>query len=268
MLGLSIMIRSAPAPSVIPLCRMDEGDPCLHCTVRHLAVCAALNEQEMQALQQITLAKAVPNGARIARMGETRNHVYTVTEGALRLVRTLADGRRQVSGFVLPGDYLGLGSTGSHRFDVEAIVDSRVCRAPFLQMQELCQHYPHMEHKLLQRACEALDMAQDNALALARLQPLERLADFLLRLAAREAILGQASSHIWLPMGRSDIADHLGLTVETVSRTFSRLRQQEIISMPHLNKVEVLNFCGLQKLACEGSNTSTANSASASSKGA
>jgi len=261
------MIHSAPAPSVIPMCRSDEGDPCLHCQVRHLSVCSALNEQEMQALQQITLTRALPTGARIARMGEARHHVFTVTEGALRLVRTLADGRRQVSGFVLPGDYLGLGSTSNHRFDVEAIVDSRICRAPFLQMQELCQHYPHLEHKLLQRACEALDMAQDNALALARLQPLERLADFLLRLAAREAMLGQVSSHIWLPMGRGDIADHLGLTVETVSRTFSRLRQQEIIAMPHLNKVEVLDFGSLQRLACESTNGCPQTGATTGSKG-
>jgi len=245
-------------------CRIDDGDPCLHCTVRHLSVCSALNDEEMQALQHITLSRTLSSGARIARMGEVRNHVYTVTEGALRLVRTLADGRRQVSGFVLPGDYLGLGSTGNHRFDVEAIVDSQVCRVSFAHMQELCQQYPHLEQKLLQRACAALDMAQDNALALARLQPVERLADFLLRLAAREAVLGQVSNRIWLPMGRGDIADHLGLTVETVSRTFTRLRQQEMIALPHLNMVEVLDFSGLQRLACENTSGSPQHSISSS----
>jgi len=259
------MLRPVPVSrtsSATPACRAEEADPCLHCTVRHLSVCSALNDEEMHALKHITLSRAVPSGARIARMGEMRNHVYTVTEGALRLVRTLADGRRQVSGFVLPGDYLGLGSTSKHRFDVEAIVDSCVCRAPYVQMQELCQRYPQLEQKLRQRACEALDMAQDNALALARLQPLERLADFLLRLAAREAVLGQVSNRIWLPMGRGDIADHLGLTVETVSRTFTRLRQQEMIALPHLNTVEILDFSGLQRLACEHSSTHAEHSVS------
>lgn len=86
-------------------------------------------------------------------------------------------------------------------------------------------------------------------MALARLQPPERLADFLLRLAAREAMLGQVGNRVALPMGRGDIADHLGLTMETVSRTFTKLRQQGLIALPHLNVVEILDFTGLQRLA-------------------
>jgi CRP/FNR family transcriptional regulator len=120
-------------------------------------------------------------------------------------------------------------------------------------MRDLRQHHPHLERKLLQRACQELDAAQDNALALARLQPPERLADFLLRLAAREATLaGHSSNRVSLPMGRGDIADHLGLTMETVSRTFTKLRQQGLIALPHLNVVEILDFAELQKLANDG----------------
>jgi len=249
------MIRSnsvSRAPTVVPMTRACSSEsPCLQCAVRHLSVCSALADEEMRALERITISRIVGNGARLARMGEVRNHVYTITEGALRLVRTLPDGRRQVSGFMLPGDYLGLSGSGCHRFDVEAIADSRVCRVSAQQMRELCKNYPSLEYKLLQRACQELDTAQDNALALARLQPPERLADFLLRLAARETMLGQVSNRIWLPMGRGDIADHLGLTVETVSRTFTRLRQQSLISLPHLSMVEILDFTGLQKLAGE-----------------
>src|SRR5690606_38859546 len=160
----------------------------------HLSVCSALSCDEVQALEQITTSMPVPMGATLARSGEPRAYVYTVTEGALRLVRTLADGRRQISGFVLPGDYMGLSGADQHRYDIEAIAESRVCRVPMSQMRDLRQRYPHLERKLLQRACQELDAAQDNALALARLQPPERLADFLLRLAAREAaLLGRSS---------------------------------------------------------------------------
>ena len=223
---------------------------CLHCSVRHLSVCSALSCDEVQALERITVSMPVPMGATLARTGEPRAHVYTVTEGALRLVRTLADGRRQVNGFVLPGDYLGLSGSDHHRYDIEAIAESRVCRVPTTQMRDLRQRYPHLERKLLQRACQELDAAQDNALALARLQPPERLASFLLRLAAREAALhGRASNRVSLPMGRGDIADHLGLTMETVSRTFTKLRQQGLIALPHLNVVEILDFAALQQLA-------------------
>jgi len=224
---------------------------CLHCNVRHLAVCSALAPEEVQALERVTLSQLVPNGATLARTGEPRLHVYTLTVGALRLVRTLADGRRQVCGFVLPGDYLGLSGSDNHRYDIEAIADSRVCRVGLSQMKDLRARYPHLERKLLQRACQELDAAQDAALALARMQPPEKLADFLLRLAAREAVRGETSNRVTLPMGRGDIADHLGLTMETVSRTFTKLRQQGLIALPHLNVVEILDVAALQKLAAD-----------------
>ena len=246
---------SRPAPGSEPLAtpssaRSDTGTGvCLHCSVRHLAVCSALACDEVQALERITVSMPAPLGTTLARSGEPRSHVFTVTEGALRLVRTLADGRRQVNGFVLPGDYVGLSGSDHHRYDIEAIADSRVCRVSTAQMRDLRQQFPHLERKLLQRACQELDAAQDNALALARLQPPERLADFLLRLAAREAMFGQSGNRVALPMGRGDIADHLGLTMETVSRTFTKLRQQGLIALPHLNVVEILDFAGLQELA-------------------
>ncbi|MGV8959071.1 MAG: Crp/Fnr family transcriptional regulator [Stenotrophomonas sp.] len=227
------------------------GRECLQCSVRHLSVCSALSCGEVQALEEITVSQPLPTGATLARAGELRTHVYTLTDGALRLVRTLADGRRQVSGFVLPGDYLGLSSSDSHRYDIEAIADSRVCRVPLAQMKDLRQRFPHLERKLLQRACQELDAAQDNALALARLQPAEKLADFLLRLAAREAQQRQASNRVSLPMGRGDIADHLGLTMETVSRTFTKLRQLGLIALPQLNLVEILDLPALQKLSSD-----------------
>ncbi len=238
---------SAPIPPATP----DSGaSVCLHCSVRHLSVCSALAHDEVQALERITQTITAPLGATLARSGEPRTYVYTLTEGALRLVRTLADGRRQVNGFVLPGDYVGLSGSDHHRYDIEAIADSRVCRVPTTQMRDLRQQFPHLERKLLQRACQELDAAQDNALALARLQPPERLAAFLLHLAEREARLdNRVGKRISLPMGRGDIADHLGLTMETVSRTFTKLRQQGLIALPHLNVVEVLDCEGLQKLA-------------------
>ena len=245
-------------PSGAPPATNDPASPscttldCLHCSVRHLAVCSALSPDEVQALEQVTVSQQVSMGSTLARTGEERDHVYTLTAGALRLVRTLADGRRQINGFVLPGDYLGLSGSDHHRYDIEAIADSRVCRVALPQMKALRSRFPHLERKLLQRACQELDAAQDAALALARLQPAEKLADFLLRLAAREARLGGDGLRVSLPMGRGDIADHLGLTMETVSRTFTKLRQQGLIALPHLNVAEILDEDGLRTLAGEG----------------
>ena len=130
-------------PSGAPPATNDPASPscntldCLHCSVRHLAVCSALSPDEVQALEQVTVSQQVSMGSTLARTGEERDHVYTLTGGALRLVRTLADGRRQINGFVLPGDYLGLSGSDHHRYDIEAIADSRVCRVALPQMKAL-----------------------------------------------------------------------------------------------------------------------------------
>lgn len=249
------MYRQLPDPSVTcPAPAEATGatardSECALCAVRGRAICAALSEQEMAALDQATSAQAYATGSTLVRAGEARHHVYTVTSGALRMVRTLADGRRQITGFVLPGDYVGLTETSHHRHDIEAIIDSRVCRTPLAQMRQLRERYPSLERKLLQRAGMELAAAQDTGLLLARLQPSERLAHFLLRLAARSTRPGASGDTVALPMSRSDIADHLGLTMETVSRTFTKLKQQHLIALPQLHLVQILDYPALRKLA-------------------
>lgn len=241
---------TCPAPSATAGTDARNSD-CALCAVRGRAICAALSPLEMDALDQATSASVHAPGSTLVRAGEPRHHVYTVTSGALRLVRTLADGRRQITGFVLPGDYVGLTETPQHRHDIEAIVQTRVCRTPMAQMRQLRERYPHLERKLLQRASMELAAAQDTGLLLARLQPGERLAHFLLRLAARSTQPGTAGDTVALPMSRSDIADHLGLTVETVSRTFTKLRQQQLIALPQLHLVQILDYAALRSLAGE-----------------
>jgi CRP/FNR family transcriptional regulator, anaerobic regulatory protein len=222
---------------------------CAHCGVRGRAVCSALSGHEMAALDEVTQPLRLAAGATLARAGDARQYVYTLTDGALRLVRTLPDGRRQITGFVLPGDYVGLTESLRHRHDIEAICESRACRTPLAEMRRLREQYPQLERKLMQRTSMELAAAQDAGLLLARLQPSERLAHFLLRLGARGALSGQPNDVVNLPMGRGDIADHLGLTMETVSRTFTKLRQQALIALPQLHRVQILDLPGLQRLA-------------------
>ncbi|PPU70693.1 Crp/Fnr family transcriptional regulator [Xanthomonas melonis] len=238
----------APGAAATTHARLSD---CTLCAVRGRAICAALSPVEMQALDQATSSSVHAPGDTLVRAGEPRHHVYTVTSGALRMVRTLADGRRQITGFVLPGDYVGLTETPQHRHDIEAIVESRVCRTPMTQMRQLRERYPQLERKLLQRASMELAAAQDTGLVLARLQPGERLAHFLLRLAARSTQPGATGDTVALPMSRSDIADHLGLTMETVSRTFTKLRQQQLIALPQLHLVQILDYAALRSLAGE-----------------
>lgn len=222
--------------------------PCLHCQVRHLAVCSALSREEIQALETAASAQALEPGAVLARQGEARRHVFTVTRGALRLVRVSADGRRQVAGFALPGDFVGLSGAPTHQHDIEALAETGLCRFGTDAMQRLGTRYPHLQGKLLERACVELDTAREQMMSLARMNPTERMADFLLKLAERQARTGNPGPSVYLPMPRADIADHLGLTVETVSRCLTALRTRGLIALPGTYRIEILDAAGLKAL--------------------
>lgn len=222
--------------------------PCLHCQVRHLAVCAALSTDEMSALDASASLQVLAPGAVLVRQGEPRRHVFTVTRGALRLARLSADGRRQVAGFALPGDFVGLSGAPVNQHDIEALGETELCRFSLDTMQRLGEQYPHLQGKLLERACTELDSAHERMMSLARMTPTERMADFLLTLAARQARSGRPGPSIDLPMPRADIADHLGLTVETVSRCLTALRNGGMIALPGTYRVDILDLPRLKTL--------------------
>ncbi|WP_202844879.1 helix-turn-helix domain-containing protein [Luteimonas saliphila] len=216
--------------------------------MRDLAICASLPPPEVDSLERYVSSVELQANAELARAGQPCRQAYSVTSGMLRLVRTLADARRQVVAFVLPGHFVGLSERAVHRHSVEAVVPSRVCAFELDGIRDLRERFPSFEHTLLQRACRDLDDAHDAMLLLARLSPLERLASFLLRLREQMKIRDD-DPRMALPMGRSDIADHLGLTVETVSRSFTRLREQGLIALPDPQHVEILDAEGLSELA-------------------
>ncbi|TYT27422.1 helix-turn-helix domain-containing protein [Luteimonas viscosa] len=216
--------------------------------MRDLAVCASLPPQEVDSLERYVSSMELQANAELARAGQPCRQAYSVTSGMLRLVRTLADARRQVVAFVLPGHFVGLTEHVVHRQSIEAVVPSRVCAFELDGIRDLRQRFPGFEHSLLERACRDLDDAHDAMLLLARLSPLERLASFLLRLRGQMKIR-EDDPRMALPMGRGDIADHLGLTVETVSRSFTRLREQGVIALPDPQHVEILDAGALSELA-------------------
>lgn len=228
------------------------GHGCRVCLVRHLAVCSALPAEQARALEQLTGDLQLRAGGLLAREGEPRRYVFTVQTGALRRTRTLADGRRLVAGFLMPGDYIGFSGSDHYRYTIEAITDSTLCAVPHQGMRTLCQTHPGLEHELMQRACIELDATRDKLMALARMTPPERLAGFLQDMAQRRARQGLDPAVIALPMTRTDIADYLGLTIETVSRCFTKLRGEGLIATPDPHTVRLLDRRRLDLLAAAG----------------
>ncbi len=154
----------------------------------------------------------------------------------------------KVAGFALPGDFVGLSGASTYPHDIEALGETELCRFGLDAMQRLGERFPHLQGKLLERACVELDSAHERMMSLARMNPTERMADFLLTLAQRQARGGDPGQSLLLPMPRADIADHLGLTVETVSRCLTSLRTRGLIALPATYRIDILDRDGLETL--------------------
>lgn len=242
---IDVPVAGAPADSVV--CQASRG--CSGCLVRHLAVCAALPVSKAHAMESLADDVRLKAAEALVREGEPRRGMFTVTKGALRRIRLLPDGRRLVAGFLMPGDFIGFSGTSHYKHTIEAITDSTLCEFSMADMRSLCHDHPELERELLERACVELDATRGNLMALARLNPMERLAGFLVDMAQRRRRQGQDDSEVILPMTRTDIADYLGLTVETVSRSFTRLRQEGSIATENPHHVRLLDRAQLDALA-------------------
>jgi CRP/FNR family transcriptional regulator, nitrogen fixation regulation protein len=186
--------------------------------------------------------------AEIFGEGEPANHVYQITSGAVRTYKLLSDGRRQINAFHLPGDMFGIENGEFHRFTAEAIIDTTVRSARRSSLLgELEERQPGLTLNLLSLAKRNLQHAEDHMLLLGRKTSVEKVAAFLLEMDQRMATPGL----MILPMTRRDIADYLGLTLETVSRALSKLCDRGLIrfSRPSQHReLMLLNRAALVKL--------------------
>lgn len=202
---------------------------CAECGVRLVSVCAALSPDELDELEALSRPIALNPRQTLFAQDEAAAAVYNVTEGVVRLSRLLPDGRRHVIGFALVGDFLGLALPERYTETAEALSRVTTCRFDRRSFQELVFRKPHLLQRLHERAGYELGLAQDQMLLLARRGAEEKVASFLFTLRGRYGRIGPTSVTVELPMGRQDIADHLGLTIETVSRTLTRLDREKVI---------------------------------------
>jgi CRP/FNR family transcriptional regulator len=225
---------------------------CLQCEIRHLALCSAVDDPDVQRLQALVTHVWFYGGQTISTEGDPSEHVYNVASGTLRLYKLLPDGRRQVTGFLYPGDFLGLASIGTYAYSAEAVGAVHLCRFRSRDFKNLCDELPKMNSRLLEIANDELAAAQEQMLLLGRKTAVERIASFFLHLADQNVKLKRSPDVIDLPMRRGDIADYLGLTSETVSRTLRRLKSDGVIALPESNRVVLSDADRLRELAEEG----------------
>ncbi len=176
--------------------------------------------------------------------GEPAEYIYEVVSGAVRSCRVMDDGRRQVTAFHLPGEVFGLDIGQEHRFSAEAITDTVIMIVKRTAIVSLAGRDGEIARDLWTLTAQELHRVQDHMLVLGCMSAKERVASFLLEMARR----GSSANEVELPMSRQDIADYLGLTIETVSRIMTQLEHDATIGLPTSRRIVLRNRAALSRL--------------------
>ena len=203
-------------------------------------------DEDLRALQQIGVKVRFSRGETIFNDGDEATNCYKVISGAVRLCKDMADGRRQIADFLLAGDLFGFVQFGHYKFSAEAVGDVVLMCYPQRQVARLSSSMPNLRGRLLVLLSQRLLGMQDHLVMLGRQTAKERIASFLLHIAERsDAEEGLAFD---LPMSRQDIADYLGLTIETVCRMLSELKREKVIAIPNVGQIVIKDIASLQTL--------------------
>lgn len=221
--------------------RPDEvHERCSHCVGRRLSICNSVNDCDLAVVANESSRLTVPDGRTFIEEGAPAQDFFVVTGGRVKLFTLLPDGRRQITGFAEGGDFLGLAASKSYAFGAEALGTATLCRFPHTGMQRLTERFPHLEHRLREEASRELASMQSRMTLLGRKTARERVATFLVERAPRVEPASGPTTELDLPMPRSDIADYLGLTIETVSRVLSTFKKEKLISIRGITHVTLL----------------------------
>ena len=240
--------RPMPA-SIVNLAQLRRG--CAHCSLQQLCLPGGLDGEELQRLDEIVQRRReVQRGARLFLAGDPMSAVFVAREGAFKSVSQDENGNEAIVGFHLPGELIGLDAMGSgeHRCEAVALTPALVCQVPYAQLTAVAAAMPALQKQLMRVIGKEVGRGHDQIELLMRRQANERIALFLHGLSERYQRLGRDGLEFRLPMSRDEIANYLGLALETVSRGFSRLQDDGVIEV-HGRAISILDPAQLEQVA-------------------
>jgi CRP/FNR family transcriptional regulator, anaerobic regulatory protein len=224
---------------------------CSECGVRDRALCASLDDTQLAALGSLGVQRQLVRGETLIRAGDPPLVCANLQAGVMKLCAVTASGEEAITGLLFPGDFIGRPFMGSAEHDIVALTDVELCVFPRAAFERALHDHRRMEQLLLERTLAELDRARRSLVTLGRASAGARVAGFLDDIARRMAVsgcqpdAGPAGRSFDLPLSRGEIADVLGLTIETVSRQMTRLRTAGIIDLPGGRAIVVRNAAGL-----------------------
>lgn len=225
---------------------------CQACEARHKGVCGALSADQLINLnKQSTRRRVEPGVELIAETQQTQSYANIIS-GVVKLTKMMADGRQQIVGLQFAPDFLGRPFRPDSSITADAATEVNVCSFPKTMLDRMIKDTPELEHKLLEQTLKELDEARDWMLTLGRKTAAEKVASFLYLIATHiNPEQGAGPISFGLPLTRSDIADFLGLTIETVSRQLTKLRKENVILIRNNRHVEVPDLARLAEKASQ-----------------
>lgn len=245
--------NSGPDP-VTGLASVRRLPSCRSCAVRHVCLPCGLGPEGLERLKGVNPRPSpVEHGDHLFRPGDPLRALYAVKSGSVKVYKPMADGDEQIVGFHFPGELIGLDglANNSHTCAAAALETTAICEFPITQLHEMCHLYSPVRQELNRLLGNHLTHLRDMLLLVGRKSAEGRLAGFLIDLSARLKARGYSPCQFYLSMSRLDIANYLGLAVETVSRVFSRFQDEGLLSV-QLRHVYIHDLDRLQGLVNAG----------------
>jgi CRP/FNR family transcriptional regulator len=224
---------------------------CGNCRLNSICLPLALESDDVQQLDSIIQrSKPLQKNQHLYRESDDFQSVFAVRSGTLKAYKTTDDGREQVTGFYFPGEILGMDgiSNNAHASSAKALETSAVCEIPFSSLEKLSSMMPNLQRHFFQLMSREITEDQQLITLLSKNSADERVAALMLSISKRNARRKLSATHFRLPMSRVDIGNYLGLTVETVSRVFSRMQKMDIMRVDN-KEIAILDIKGLQQMA-------------------
>jgi CRP/FNR family transcriptional regulator len=248
---MTIHLAESGDSSVLQPCSHDYQVTCANCRLNGICLPLALESDDIKLLEDIIQrSKPLQKNQHLYREGDDFQSVYAVRSGTLKAYKTTDDGKEQVTGFYFPGEILGMDgiSNNTHASSAKALETAAICEIPFTSLEKLSSLMPSLQRHFFQLMSREITEDQQLITLLSKNSADERVASLMLSISTRYARRKLSATQFRLPMSRVDIGNYLGLTVETVSRVFSRMQKMDILQVDN-KEICILDVTGLQKMA-------------------
>ena len=214
---------------------------CAVCKIRSYSFCRCLHDDQLKIFSEISFEEVFKDKETIFLQQEDSIHLYNITKGNIKIYKLLSDGRIQIIGFLYPGDFFGSYKKGKYNYSAEAIGDVRLCVFKQEVLDAYLEKNMNLVKELLHMTSHELTLAQDRIGVLGKMNANERVAKFIINISEQRARIGWQNNPVSLPMIRQDIADYLGLTLETVSREITRFKTSNLIKVMSSKQIFIID---------------------------